>query len=67
MIIKNDYLNQNRDYLEREKMGLNKAIENFDKRFKKNEVERSTFLKGMDEFAKKQIDLNKRIEKLNRK
>jgi len=67
MIIKNDYLNQNRDYLEREKMGLNKAIENFDKRFKNNEVDRSTFLKGLNDFSKKQIDLNKRIEKLNRK
>ena len=67
MIIKKDYLNQNRDYLEREKMGLNKAIENFDKRFKNNEVEREKFLKGLDEFSKKQIDLNKRIEKLNRK
>ena len=67
MIIKNDYLNQNRDYLEREKMGLNKAIENFDKRFKNNEIERSNFLKGLDNFAKKQRDLNKRIDSLNRK
>ena len=48
MIIRNDYLNQNKDYLEREKMGLNKAIENYDKRFKNGEIEREKFLKGLD-------------------
>ena len=67
MIIKNDYLNQNRDYLEREKQGLDKAIQNFDKRYKNNEVDRSTFLKGLDDFSKKQIDLNKRIDKQSKK
>ena len=66
MIIKKDYLNNN-NYLQREKEGLNKAIENFDKRFKNNEVERSNFLKGLDDFSKKQIDLNKRIEKFGKK
>lgn len=66
MIIKKDYLNNN-NYLQREKEGLNKAIENFDKRFKNNEVERSNFLKGLDNFSKKQIDLNKRIEKFGKK
>ena len=65
MIIRNDYLNQDRNYLQEEKKGLNKAIDNFDKRFKNNQVERENFLKGLDEFAKKQKDLNKRIDKLN--
>ena len=65
MIIKKNYLNREMDYLQEEKKGLNKAIENFDKRYKKNEVERENFLKGLDEFSKKQIDLNKRIDKLN--
>ena len=65
MIIKKDYLNRDNNYLQQEKAGLNKAIENFDKRFKNNEVEREQFLKGLDEFSKKQIDLNKRIDKFN--
>ena len=65
MIIKKDYLNREMDYLQEEKKGLNKAIENFDKRYKKNEVERENFLKGLDEFSKKQIDLNKKIDMLN--
>lgn len=67
MIIRNDYLNQDNNYLQREKDGLNKAITNFDKRFKNNEVERSKFLKGMEDFSKKQIDLNKRIDKSRKK
>ncbi|MBR3660669.1 MAG: hypothetical protein IKN63_02065 [Bacilli bacterium] len=65
MIIKKDYLNLDNNYLEQEKEGLNKAIENFDKRFKNKEVEREKFLKGLDEFAKKQVDINKRIDKFN--
>ena len=67
MIIKNDYLNQENNYLQKEKEGLNKAIQNFDKRFKNNEIDRTNFLKGMEEFSKKQIDLNKRINKFNKK
>lgn len=67
MIIKKDYLNRDDNYLQREKDGLNKAIENFDKRFKNNEVDRTNFLKGLAEFSKKQMDLNKRIDKLNSK
>ena len=67
MIIKNDYLNKKENYLQMEQVGLNKAINNFDKRFKNNEVERTDFLKGLDDFSKKQIDLNKRIAKVNKK
>ncbi|MBQ8892388.1 MAG: hypothetical protein IJ068_05975 [Bacilli bacterium] len=63
MIIKKDYLNKNNNYLEMEKEGLEKAINNFDKRFKNKEIERTNFLKGLEEFSKKQIDLNKRINK----
>ena len=37
MIIKNDFLNGKRNYLEKEKEGLNKAVEKLDKRFQNNE------------------------------
>ena len=67
MIIKKDYLNTNRSYLEREQEGLSKSIENLNKRFQNEEIERDKFLEGLDEFSKKQINLKKRIEKLNRK
>ena len=66
MIIKNDYLNRKTNYLQMEKEGLNKAINNFEKRFKNKELERTDFLKGLEDFSKKQIDLNKRIEKVNK-
>ena len=49
-----------------EKEGINKAINNFEKRFKNKEVERTDFLKGLEGFSKKQIDLNKRIDKDNK-
>ena len=67
MIIKNDFFKKNNNYLMQEKDGLNKAIKKLDDRFKKEEIDREKFLKQNQEFAKKQIELNKRIEKLNRK
>ncbi len=67
MIIKNDFFKENNNYLTQEKDGLNKAIKKLDDRFKKDEIDREKFLKQNQEFAKKQIELNKRIEKLNRK
>lgn len=67
MIIKNDFFKENNNYLMQEKEELNKAIKKLDDRFKKEEIDREKFLKQNQEFAKKQLELNKRIEKLNRK
>lgn len=67
MIIKNDFKNIKKDYLQEEKEGLNRAVLNLDKRFKKNEIDREKFLKQNLEFAKRQVELNKKQEKLNRK
>ena len=67
MIIKNDFFKENNNYLMQEKEGLNRAIKKLDDRFKKEEIDREKILKQNQEFAKKQIELNKRIEKLNRK
>ena len=67
MIIKNDFFKENNNYLMQEKDGLNKAIKKLDDRFKKEEIDREKFLKQNQEFDKKQVELNKRIDKLNRK
>ena len=37
MIIKNDFFNEKRNYLEEEKKGLDRAVENFVKRYEKVE------------------------------
>ena len=66
MIIKNNFNKTNQDFLQEEKKGLDRAINKLDERFKKGELEREIFLKQNKEFAKKQIDLKKRMDKLNR-
>ncbi len=66
MIIKNNFNKTSNDFLQEEKKGLDKAINKLDERFKKGELEREVFLKQNKEFAKKQIDLKKRMDKLNR-
>ena len=66
MIIKNEFFQNEKDYLIKQREGLNKAIENWDKRFQKDEVERETFLRQNIEFAKRQGELNKKIEKFNK-
>lgn len=66
MIIKNNFNKTSNDFLQEEKKGLDKAINKLDERFKKGELERRIFLKQNKEFAKKQIDLKKRMDKLNR-
>lgn len=66
MIIKNNFNKSSNDFLQEEKKGLDKAINKLDERFKKGELEREVFLKQNKEFAKKQIDLKKRMDKLNR-
>ena len=67
MIIKNDFFNKDRDYLMKEKEGLMKSVENLDKRFKNNEVDREKFLEQNMVFAKRHEEINKKIEKLDRK
>ena len=66
MIIKNNFNKTSNDFLQEEKKGLDKAINKLDERFKKGELEREVFLKQNKEFAKKLIDLKKRMDKLNR-
>ncbi len=66
MIIKNNFNKTSNDFLQEEKKGLDKAINKLDERFKKGELEREVFLKQNKEFAKKQSDLKKRMDKLNR-
>ena len=66
MIIKNDFFNNENDYLKKEKEGLMKAVNKLDERFKNNEVDREKFLKQNEEFAKRHVEINKKIEKLNR-
>lgn len=66
MIIKNNFNKTTNDFLQEEKKGLDRAINKLDERFKKGELEREIFLKQNKEFAKKQSDLKKRMDKLNR-
>ncbi|MCI5701493.1 MAG: hypothetical protein MR266_01780 [Erysipelotrichaceae bacterium] len=66
MIIKNNFNLQKEDYLKKEKEGLDKAINKLDERFKNDAVSREKFLKQNEVFAKRQADLKKRIDNLNR-
>lgn len=63
MIIKNDFFNEKRNYLEEEKKGLDRAVENFVKRYEKGEVKKENFLKQNEEYAKRQKALNEKIKK----
>lgn len=67
MIIKNNFFNKDMEYLKKEREGLNQAINKLDKRLKNKEISHEKFLKQNEIFAKKQINLLKREEKLNRK
>lgn len=66
MIIKNNFNLQKEDYLKKEKEGLDEAINKLDERFKNDAVSREKFLKQNEVFAKRQADLKKRIDNLNR-
>lgn len=66
MIIRNNFNLQKEDYLKKEKEGLDKAINKLDERFKNDAVSREKFLKQNEVFAKRQADLKKRIDNLNR-
>lgn len=63
MIIKNDFF-KDRNYLQEEKEGLNRAVENFNKRYKKGEVKKENFLKQNEEYAKRQKALNEKIKRM---
>ena len=66
MIIKNNFNKNNSqiNYLEQEKEGIRKAVAKWEERFKKNEIDREKFLKQKQEFAKRQKELSKKINKL---
>lgn len=67
MIIKNEFFENERDYLLKQKEGLKKAIDNWNSRFQKAEIDREKFLEQNIKFAKSQQELNKKIERLNRR
>ena len=64
MIIKNDFFNEKRNYLEEEKKGLDRAVENFVKRYEKGEVKKENFFKQNEEFEKKKKELTEKIKKM---
>ena len=64
MIIKNDFFNEKRNHLEEEKKGLDRAVENFVKRYEKGEVKKENFFKQNEEFARRQKELNEKIKKM---
>lgn len=63
MIIKNDFF-KDRNYLQEEKEGLDRAVENFNKRYKKGEVKKENFFKQNEEFARRQKELTEKIKKM---
>ena len=63
MIIKNDFFNEKRNYLEEEKKGLDRAVENFVKGYEKGEVKKENFFKQNEEFARRQKELTEKIKK----
>lgn len=65
MIIKNNF-NENKNIYEETKKGLDDAVYNLDKRFKNGEIDREKFLKQNNEFAKRQQELAKKINKYNK-
>ncbi len=67
MIINKDYLNKERNYLEEERKGLEKAINRLDERFQNKEIERDKFFKDLNVFTKRGEELKKRMEKDKRR
>ena len=67
MIIRNNFgldkkgFNRQPDYLEQEKIGLKKSIDNLDARYKKGEIDIEKFKKIAGGYAARQEDLNRRI------
>lgn len=64
MIIKNNFNNYKIDYLQKEKDSIRKSVTKLDEKFKKGEIDREKFLKQNSEFAKRQEDLTKKINRL---
>lgn len=67
MIMKNDFNKKSEDFLFQEKIGLDKAVNHLKERYDKSELERDVFLKQNEEFAKRQAELKKRMNKIGRK
>ena len=67
MIINKDYWNKERNYLEEERKGLEKAINRLDERFQNKEIERDKFFKDLNVFTKRGEELKKRMEKDKRR
>ena len=72
MIIRNSFninkhnLNKNNDYLQEEKKGLIKSIDNLDERYKNGEIDFEKFKELANNYAKAHEDLNQRINKSKR-
>ena len=58
---KNAFNKNNQDYLNEEKIGLRRSIDNLDTRYKNGEINIDKFKKIADNYATQQEDLNKRI------
>ena len=52
----------NNDFLQKEKDGLQKSINNLDKRYKSGEIDIEKFKKISNNYAKQHEDLNRRID-----
>ncbi len=52
----------NNDFLQKEKDGLQKSINNLDKRYKSGEIDIEKFKKIANNYAKQHEDLNRRID-----
>lgn len=69
MIIRNNFnlnkhnLNQNKDYLQEEKIVLKKSIDNLDNRYKKGQIDFEKFKKVANDYAIEHQNLNERINK----
>ena len=63
MIIKNNYLNKEINYLEEERKGLDKAINKLDERYQKKEIEKDDFYKQLNIFKQRGEEIKKRMDK----
>jgi len=66
MIFDKNYLerDKHKEYVQLEKEGLQRAVSNLEKRYQNGQIERQNFMKGLNNFAKKGEDLNKRMNNL---
>ena len=69
MIFNKNYLERDKqkEYLQLEKEGLQRAVSNLEKRYQSDQVERKDFFDGLNTFAKRGEEINKKMDKLNRR